>query len=130
MVERIVFKGMTADQVSKLSGEEFLRLANSRARRSVKRNFLRYRELFKKAEEYRKSKNDKPIRTHVREAVIIPQWIGMKFAVHNGKEFQNLTITANMVGYRLGDFAFTTKRVQHSAPGIRATKGSKALGEK
>ncbi len=130
MVERIVFKGMTADQVSKLTGEKFLELISSRARRSIRRNFLKYRQLSAKVERYRKAKTDKPIKTHVREAVIPPQWIGMKFAVHNGKEFQGLTITANMVGCRLGDFAFTTKRVQHSAPGIRATKGSKALGEK
>lgn len=128
MVERIVFKGMLSDQVEKLSDKEFDRLVTSRARRTMKRNFLRYRMLLEKVGKYGKS--GKVIRTHIREAVILPQWIGVKFGVHNGKEFQPLTITAGMVGYRLGDFAFTTKRVQHSAPGIRATKGSKALGEK
>ncbi len=130
MVERIVFKGMTADQVSKLSGDEFLGLVTSRARRTVKRNAMKYKALLAEVGKRRASKSDKPIRTHVREAVILPSWIGMKFAVHNGKEFQTMAITANMVGGRLGDFAFSTKRVQHSAPGIRATKGSKALGEK
>lgn len=128
MVERIVFKGMTSDLVEKLGEKDFDRLITSRARRTKRRNFLRYRALVEKVS--KTGKSGKPIRTHVREAVILPQWIGVKFAVHNGKEFQPVNVTAGMVGYRLGDFAFTTKRVQHSAPGIRATKGSKALGEK
>jgi small subunit ribosomal protein S19 len=128
MVERIVFKGMTSEQVEKLAERDFDRLMTSRARRTKKRNFLRYRMLMEKVR--KAGKSGKPIRTHVREAVILTDWIGVKFAVHNGKEFQPVNITAGMVGYRLGDFAFTTKRVQHSAPGIRATKGSKALGEK
>ena len=66
----------------------------------------------------------------MREAVIMPSWIGLKFAVHNGKEFLPLQITANMLGHRLGEFALTSKPVKHSAPGIRATKGSKFLAVK
>ena len=54
----------------------------------------------------------------------------MMFEVYNGKEFQKGQITANMLGHRLGEFAFTTKSVVHSAPGIKATRGSKFIGEK
>ncbi len=121
---------MNAEQVEKISQEEFLRLINSRARRTMKRRFVEYKALLKKVERYKKSSPEKVIKTHVREAIILPQWIGMKFGVHNGKEFQNVTIASGMIGRRLGDFAFTTKRVLHSSPGIRATKGSKFLGEK
>jgi small subunit ribosomal protein S19 len=130
MVERIIFKGMTADQLEKISTEEFLRLIASRARRSIKKNFVRYKALIVKAEKLKKGNSPKILKTHIREAVILPQWIGMKFGVHNGKEFQTITILPGMVGKRLGDFAFTTRRVLHSSPGIRATKGSKFLGEK
>ena len=66
----------------------------------------------------------------MREAVILPGWVGLKFGVHDGKEFKELAITPEMVGHRLGEFVFTVKRVVHSAPGIRATRGSKFLAVK
>ena len=62
--------------------------------------------------------------------MIIPSWIGLKFAVHNGKEFMPILITANMLGHRLGEYSYSTKPVRHSAPGIRATRGSKFLAVK
>lgn len=128
MAERIVFKGMTPTEAAALGREQFLKLITSRERRSIKRNSLGYKKLLEKIAE--KKGKGKPIRTHVREAVILPEWIGVKFQVHNGKEFQEITITAAMLGHRLGEFAYTTKRVQHSAPGIRATRGSKFLAVK
>ncbi|VVB76654.1 30S ribosomal protein S19 [uncultured archaeon] len=54
----------------------------------------------------------------------------MRFAVHNGKEFKDIVIVPEMMGHRLGEYVFSTKRVQHSAPGIRATRGSKFLSVK
>ncbi len=113
-----------------MTAEEFTKSIKSRARRALKRNGLSYRMLNEKIEEYRKKGIDKPIKTHIREAVIVPQWIGLKFKIYMGKEFQEISITPNMVGRRVGEFVFTTKRVQHSAPGIRATRGSKFLSVK
>ncbi|MCL4390813.1 MAG: ribosomal protein S19 family protein [Candidatus Micrarchaeaceae archaeon] len=130
MVERIAYKGLMGDQVKALSNDEFNRMIKSRARRALKRNSLNYRTLNEKIEEYRKKGIDKPIKTHLREAVIVPQWIGLKFKIHMGKEFQEIAIAPNMVGRRLGEFVYTSKRVQHSAPGIRATRGSKFLSVK
>ena len=130
MVERIAYKGMMGDQVKALSNNEFTKIIKSRARRALKRNALDYRILNEKIEKYRKKGIDKPIKTHVREAVIVPQWIGLKFKLYMGKEFQEIAIVPNMVGRRLGEFIYTTKRVQHSAPGIKATRGSKFLSVK
>lgn len=130
MAERIAFRGRTAQDAQNLKPEEYLKLVKARQRRSIKRNTIIYKKLNQKIEKYKKSGKNKPIKTHAREAVILPTWIGMKIAVHNGKEFQELDISANMLGHRLGEYAFTTKRVQHSAPGIRATKGSKFLAVK
>ena len=70
------------------------------------------------------------IRTHTREAVILPGWLGLRFGVHNGKEFKEIKILPEMLGHRLGEYVLSTKRVQHSAPGIRATRGSKFLSVK
>lgn len=130
MVERIAFKGLPAQDAQALSTEQYLKLVKSKQRRAMRRNSLKYRKLVERAAALKSKGVTKPIRTHVREAVILPSWIGMSFMVHNGKEFQQIDITAGMLGHRLGEFAFTTKRVQHSAPGIRATKGSKFLAVK
>ncbi len=130
MVERIVFRGKTAQEAQAIKHEEYFKMIKSRQRRSVKRNSLMYRKLVQTVEELKKKGVTKPIKTHIREAVILPSWVGLSFMVHNGKEFQQIDITAGMLGHRLGEFAFTTKRVQHSAPGIRATKGSKFLAVK
>ncbi|MCW6159944.1 MAG: ribosomal protein S19 family protein [Candidatus Micrarchaeales archaeon] len=130
MVERIAFRGKTAQEAQALKPDEYMSLVKSRQRRTMKRQGLVYRELIQKVEMHKKKGITKPIRTHVREAVILPSWIGMRFDVHNGKEFQALEINASMLGHRLGEYAFSTKRVQHSAPGIKATKGSKFLAVK
>lgn len=130
MAERIAFRGMYPGEAAQLDNKQYVGMIKSRQRRSIKRNGLDYKKLLAKVEEYKKSGKPKPIKTHIREAVILPSWVGMKFAVHNGKEFQEMLITANMLGHRLGEFAYTTKRVLHSAPGIRATRGSKFLAVK
>jgi small subunit ribosomal protein S19 len=130
MAERIAYRGKTPTELAKLTEPEYLGMIKSRQRRSIKRASLEYRKLLQKVERYKKANSTKPIKTHIREAVILPSWMGMHFMVHNGKEFQDLEINALMLGHRLGEYAYTTKRVQHSAPGIRATKGSKYLAVK
>lgn len=130
MAERIAFRGKTPSELASLSNEDYLKMINSRERRSIKRNGLNYRNLLEKIEKYKKKGITKPIRTHIREAVIMPSWVGQAFEVHNGKEFKKITITANMLGHRLGEYSYTTSRVLHSAPGIRATRGSKFLAVK
>ncbi|MDE1857109.1 MAG: ribosomal protein S19 family protein [Candidatus Micrarchaeota archaeon] len=130
MVERIAFRGKYANEFTGMTVQDYEKLITSRQRRTIKRNATRLKQLLEVIEYNRTHKVTKPIKTHIREAVILPSWIGMKFAVHNGKEFKEIEITANMLGHRLGEFAFTTKRVQHSAPGISATRGSKFLSVK
>lgn len=119
---------MTPTDAVKISREQFLKLINSRERRAMKRNSLEYKALVIKAERCKKS--GKTVRTNIREAVILPEWVGMKFEIHNGKEWKAVTLTANMLGHRIGEYAFSTKRVIHSDPGIRATRGSKFLAMK
>lgn len=46
-----------------------------------------------------------PIRTQKRGATILPNFVGLKFAVHNGKTYQEFVVTENMVGRKLGEFA-------------------------
>jgi len=125
------YRGLTSVELETLSIEESLPLITSRARRAIKRALegknVRLKKLIKKASDKKKAKVSKAIRTHVRDAPILPSWIGMKFAVHNGKEFKEFEVTVDKIGYRLGDFAHSTGRVIHSGPGIGATRGSKFI---
>ncbi len=121
--------GMDADEVYKIPADEYIeKYATSRIRRTYKRMAQNpeYRKLVEKVKMLQKEgKTDKVIKTHVREAPILPEWIGLKFGVYNGKEFVTVEITPLMLNHTLGDFAHTVKRVQHSGPGVGATRGSK-----
>ena len=130
MARIFLFRGKTPEELKKMSIEEFTKLINSRERRAMVRQGTTFKELQAKVEKYKKLGKDKALKTQVREAVILPSWLGMKFAIHNGKEWKEMTIAPEMLGHRLGEFVFSTKRVQHSAPGIRATRGSKFLSVK
>ena len=56
--------------------------------------------------------------------------VGTTIRVYNGKEFVQVMIEDEMVGHYLGEFALTRKRIQHSAPGIGATRSSASLSVK
>ncbi|MDE1827626.1 MAG: 30S ribosomal protein S19 [Candidatus Micrarchaeota archaeon] len=128
MARVYTFRGLTIEELQKLNLEQFTALLKSRQRRAIERMGIQYKELIAKVEKAKKT--GKVVKTHERDGVILPSWVGMNFAVHTGKEFKQMEIRVEMLGHRLGEFAFSTKRVQHSAPGIRATRGSKFLAVK
>lgn len=130
MARIFTFRGKTAEELQKLSVDDFTKLLKSRQKRAMKRMGMQYKGLVAKVEKAKASGDKKVIKTQIREALILPSWIGLSFAVHNGKEFKQIEIRPEMLGHRLGDYAFSTKRVVHSAPGIRATRGSKFLAVK
>ena len=72
----------------------------------------------------------KPVRTHQRDLIIVPEMVGMKIDIHNGKSFISVIITGEMIGHTFGEFALTRSRVKHSKAGIGATKGSKFKSKK
>ncbi|MEM1970880.1 MAG: 30S ribosomal protein S19 [Candidatus Anstonellales archaeon] len=130
-------KGYSEDDLKKLDIESAMKLVKSRARRAIKRALegksIEFRKLILKVRKL-KEKNSKKlqegIKTHCREAVILPEWIGLKFLVYNGKEWKPVEISMEKVGHRLGEFAFTTKFEKHAGPGIGATRGSKFIAMK
>ena len=127
MVKKELFRGMEESQVKDMSMEEFLPLLTSRERRTMKRvnQNPRLKKLIETVRQTKKENPKKVIKTHIREAVVLPEWIGLTFGVYNGKEFKNVEITVKHLGKRLGEFAHSTGRVMHSGPGVGATRGSK-----
>jgi len=119
------FHGLTIDEVKKLSINELLPLLPSRMRRSLKRGFTpRQNKLFK---DVQKVSEDTIIRTHVRDMIILPHFVGHKISIHNGSEFQDIKIEPHMIGHYLGEFALTRKKVKHTGPGVGATRSSKFM---
>ncbi|KAI8055266.1 hypothetical protein BDF22DRAFT_676322 [Syncephalis plumigaleata] len=54
-----------------------------------------------------------PIKTDARACTILPSFVGLKFLIHNGKDYLPLTVTEEMVGHKLGEFAATRKRFHY-----------------
>lgn len=125
------YRGKTADELAGVTADDFLPMLTSRARRALSRAMsnksISVKQLMKKVSAIKAKNPAKVIKTQVREAVIIPEWLGLTFAIHNGKEWKNVFVSIDKLGYRLGDFSHTTGRVLHSGPGVGATRGSKFI---
>ena len=73
-------------------------------------------EHLKKKVDALNAKNEKaPIKPWSRRSMIMPDFVGHTFAVHNGKVFNNVFVTENMVGHRLGEFSATRTFRGHGA---------------
>lgn len=116
------FRGKTLEEVKAMSLAEFSRIIPSRERRVIKRGFTEKEKML--LAKIRKNPQ-KFYRTRCREMVIVPEMLGVKIGIHNGKEYVSVEIKPEMLGHRLGEFAMTRKPVKHSAPGFGATRSSK-----
>jgi small subunit ribosomal protein S19 len=76
-----------------------------------------------------RDKNDrKVIKTWSRRSTVLPEFVGLTFAVHNGRKFVPVYITENMVGHRLGEFAATRTFHGHTPADKKAAEGAPAGG--
>lgn len=89
--------------------------------RSLKKGPFVDRSLVKKVDAAQANNDRRVIKTWSRRSTVLPEMVGLTFAVHNGKKFIPVFVTENMVGHKLGEFALT--RVFH---GHAADKKSKA----
>lgn len=83
--------------------------------RSVRKGPFIDEHLVKKVEKARESRDSKVIKTWSRRSTVVPDMIGLTFAVHNGKKFIPVYVTENMVGHKLGEFAPTRFFKGHGA---------------
>ena len=82
--------------------------------RSSKKGVFVDEKLMEKVKAARQKSDRKPIKTWSRRSTITPEFIGLNFAVHNGKIFNNVFVTENMVGHKLGEFSATRTFRKHS----------------
>lgn len=123
--------GRSIEEIEKMPLEEFIKFLPARRRRTVKRGLIQKQNVFfEKVRKAKLGKYKKQIKTHVRDVVILPEMLGLTIHVHNGKEFIPVSINLEMLGHLLGEFALTRKKVEHSAPGLGATRSSSAMAVK
>ena len=78
--------------------------------------------LIKKVEKQQNQPNKKPIKTWSRKSTIIPEFVGLSFLIYNGRKFIPLTISEDMVGHKLGEFAPTRTFVGHTPADKKAAQ--------
>ncbi len=83
--------------------------------RSVKKGPFVDLHLVKKVDTARSSNDKRPIKTWSRRSTILPDFVGLTIAVHNGRQHVPVYITENMVGHKLGEFAITRTFKGHAA---------------
>ena len=119
------YRGLSIEELQELSIEELLPLLPSRMRRTLKRGLTAKQD--KLLSDVQKAKEGDVIKTHCRDMVILPSFVGYRIDVHNGKEFQRVDVQPNMIGHYLGEFALTRQKVKHTGPGVGATRSSKYM---
>ena len=83
--------------------------------------------LIKKVEKLKNVTNKKPIKTWSRKSTIIPDFVGFSFLIHNGRKFIPITISEDMVGHKLGEFAPTRTFVGHTPADKKAAKDAEEV---
>jgi len=126
--KEFTYRGKTIEELKKLDVREFAKYLKSRQRRNVLRQFQKI-ENFVSSAKIKISKN-KPVKTHQRDLTVVPEMVGMRISVHNGKSFIPVNIIGEMLGHKLGEFALTRGKVKHGKSGVGATKGTKYKAKK
>jgi small subunit ribosomal protein S19 len=83
--------------------------------RSIKKGPFVDEKLMKRALAMSRSGQKTPLKTWSRRSMILPEFVGLTFSVHNGKTFISVFVTENMVGHRLGEFSPTRIFRKHGA---------------
>jgi len=93
--------------------------------RSLKKGPFSDEHLVKKAAQAQETRSRKIIKTWSRRSTILPEFVGLTFAVHNGKKFLPVFVTEDMVGHKLGEFAPTRTFYGHAGDKKSRLKGAR-----
>jgi small subunit ribosomal protein S19 len=113
------YRGKTLEELQKLSLKELADLLPSRQRRCIKRGLDAGKQKV-----IAKLSGKDSIKTHVRDMIVLPQFVGKTIKVHNGKEFIPVIVQEDMIGMFFGELTMNRKKVTHNSPGVGATKSS------
>lgn len=128
---KFYYRGVELEQLVQMPIAEFGKLLSAHGRRRLSRGFSKEEvELLKncavsKIEAEKKREKPECVNTTCRQMIIFPQLVGCNIGVHNGKTYVPVEIKPEMIGYKLGEFAPSKKKVSHGKAGIGATSSSK-----
>ncbi len=111
------YRGKSLHELEKMSVSELADLFTSDIRRKIKRGFTEQEQTF-----LRKLLKSGRGKTHCRDMIILPNMVGKNVQLHNGKSFEDIAITDEMIGHYLGEFSHTRKVVKHGSAGVGVTK--------
>jgi len=125
MVKEFTYRGLSKEELDNTSLEKLFKLFNSRQRRSLTRGITDdKRKLIEEIKSAKAGKLKTPIKTHLRDLIVLPYMVGVAVNVFSGKDFVPVVIKTEMVGHYLGEYVITNKRVNHGAPGVGASRSS------
>jgi small subunit ribosomal protein S19 len=131
MAKEFIYRGKKLEELKEMDMSEFMKLVPARTRRSLEKGFTEKQEaLLEKIDAVLSGKRKKPVKTHCRNMIILPKMIDLMISIYSGKEYIPVKIEPEMLGMRLGEFTSSRKQVQHSSPGVGATKSSSAVSAK
>ena len=90
--------------------------------RSIKKGQFVDAHLLKKIETVRATNDKRPVKTWSRRSTVLPEFVGLTIAVHNGKQHIPVYVSENMVGHKLGEFSLTRTFKGHAADKKAAVK--------
>ncbi|KAJ8451414.1 hypothetical protein Cgig2_017805 [Carnegiea gigantea] len=126
------YRGIDLDALLDISTDELVKLFPARVRRRFSRGLKRkpmalIKKLRKAKREAPPGEKPEPVRTHLRNMIIVPEMIGSIIGVYNGKTFNQVEIKPEMIGHYLAEFSISYKPVKHGRPGIGATHSSRGF---
>lgn len=125
MVKEFAYRGVPAQELESMALDKLFQLFTARQRRSLTRGITdNKRKLIEEIKAARAGNVKNPIKTHVRDLIIMPYMVGVTVNVFSGKEFVPVEIKREMIGHYVGEYVITNKRVQHGSPGVGASRSS------
>merc|ERR1711976_507409 len=117
------YRGIVLDKPLDMSNQDLMELFRSRQRRKFSRGIKRapitlLKKLRKAKRETAYGAKPEPIKTHLRNIVIVPEMIGSVVGVYNGKQYINVEIKPEAIGHYLGEFSITYKPTKHGRAGM------------
>ena len=128
--KKFSYRGHDLKKLIDMNMDEMSQQLRSRQRRKLRRKMgSKYARFINKLLEAKKhtGTGEKPaaIKTHLRDCIVLPSMVQSVINIHKGNGYSNVEVKPEMIGYYLGEFAITYKRVSHGKPGVGATHSSK-----
>lgn len=123
------YRGIDLDKLLDMSTQDLTAMFKARARRKFSRGIKRscvtlLKKLRKAKRETAYGDKPEPVKTHMRNMIIVPEMIGSVVGVYNGKQFLNVEVKPDMIGHYLAEFAITYKPCRHGRGGMGAKGGA------